>query len=112
MDHPLPDLPTRMNRDEYYRWAERQPRGRFELVSGRVIAMPAERVAHVAASSMAWLLLRQAVAHAGVPCTAYADGVTVEVDHDTAFEPDALVNSARALTGMPLWHRIPWWSWK
>ena len=47
MDQPLPDLPTRMSRTDYYRWAERQPRGRFELVSGRVIAMAPERIGHV-----------------------------------------------------------------
>lgn len=92
MDHPLPDLPTKMNRDEYYRWAERQPRGRFELVAGRVIAMPAERIAHVEAKSTVWLMLREAIAAAGVSCTAYADGVTVEVGDDTAYEPDALVD--------------------
>ena len=92
MAEPLPVPPGKLTREEYRRWAEAQPRGRFELVAGEVFAMAPERVAHARIRANAWLALRQAIASAGLDCQAYPDGVTVEVDDDTDYEPDALVN--------------------
>ena len=88
-----------MTREDYYRWAEAQPRGRFELVEGEVVAMAPERVAHIRAKALAWLALRQAIASAGVPCEALSDGVTVEVGDDTTYEPDAVVDCTSTLDG-------------
>jgi Uma2 family endonuclease len=81
-----------MTREDYYRWAEAQPRGRFELVEGEVVATAPERVSHIRAKALAWLALRQAIALAGAPCEALSDGVTVEVGDDTAYEPDAVAD--------------------
>ena len=55
MAEPLPVPPGKLTREEYRRWAEAQPRGRFELVAGEVFAMAPERVAHarIKASGMA-----------------------------------------------------------
>ena len=92
MAEPLPTPSGKMTRDEYRRWAEAQPHGRFELVAGEVVAMAPEREGQIDAKAVAWLALRQAIKAAGVRCRAYADGFTVEVDENTVYEPDALVN--------------------
>lgn len=92
MAEPLPVPPGKLTREEYRRWAEAQPRGRFELVAGEIVAMAPERIAHVEIKAAAWLALRQAIKASGVACQAYADGITVEIDEDTDYEPDALVN--------------------
>src|SRR4051794_17115413 len=92
MDQALPNPPPRMTRQEYYAWAEARPRGRFALLDGKGVAMAPERAGHAHAKGMAWMLLRQAIAEAGARCVAYPDGLTVEIDDDIAYEPDALVN--------------------
>lgn len=97
MAEPVPTPPGRMTREEYYRWAEAQPRGRFELVDGEVIAMAPERVAHIRAKARAWQALSRAIESAGLPCEALADGATVEIGGDTAYEPDALVHCGKRL---------------
>ena len=76
-----PDL--RMSREEYRRWAEAQPKGRFERVDGAVVAMPPERAGHNDTKMLVWLALRQAVTAAGLPCHVYGDGMTVEVETAT-----------------------------
>jgi Uma2 family endonuclease len=39
-----------------------------------------------------WRALETAIKSAGVTCQAAPDGMTVEIDDDTDYEPDALVN--------------------
>lgn len=92
MADPLPVPPDTMSRDEYLAWASRQPRGRFERIGGRVVAMAPERAAHVRAKNAVWAALRDAIARSGIDCEAMGDGMTVSVDADTDYEPDALVN--------------------
>ena len=92
MSRPLLKSPLILSREEYRRWAEAQPRGRYERVDGEVIAMAPERVAHLQIKAAMWLALRQAIAAAGVPCQAFPDGATVEVGDHTDYEPDAVVN--------------------
>lgn len=91
MAEPVPKPPGTLTRDEYRAWAMAQP-GRHELVDGEAVAMAQGRIAHAQAKAMAWLLLRNAIAAAGLPCQALPDGITVEVDETTEYEPDALVN--------------------
>ena len=57
---PAPD-PPRMSREEYRRWAEAQPRGRFERVAGEVVAMAPERVAHNRVKLRVWQALDAAI---------------------------------------------------
>jgi Uma2 family endonuclease len=92
MAHTLVTTPVIMSREEYRRWAEAQPRGRFERVGGEVVAMAPERAAHLRVKARAWQALDRAVRAAGVPCEALPDGATVEVDDHTDYEPDAVVN--------------------
>jgi Uma2 family endonuclease len=87
-----------MSREEYRRWAEGQPSGRFERIDGVVVAMAREQLSHVERKSLVWLALHQAVAAAGLPCEVYPDGVTVEVD-DNDFEPDAILRFGEVLPG-------------
>jgi Uma2 family endonuclease len=91
MAEPIPTPAPRMSSDEFLRWAEAQPRGRFELVAGEVVAMAPERSAHNDAKQFAWLALHRAITEAGLPCYAKGDGMAVEVDDTTVYEPDALV---------------------
>ncbi len=39
-----------------------------------------------------WAALDRAVTAAGIDCEALGDGVTIEIDEDTDYEPDAVVN--------------------
>ena len=84
--------PGKMSRQQFYAWAEQQPRGRYELMDGQVVAMAPERIGHARAKAASWLALHEAIAAAGVPCEAFMDGVAVEVGEDTAYVPDALVH--------------------
>jgi Uma2 family endonuclease len=81
-----------ISRADYRAWAERQPRGRFERVDGRVVRMTPERAGHVLIKVAIVNALADAVRAAGVQGQAFGDGMTVEVDDDTDYEPDALLN--------------------
>jgi Uma2 family endonuclease len=94
--------PGPMTREEFHRWAEAQPQGRFELEAGEVVAMAPERASHADAKGAAYVALRAAVARAGVPCKAYVDGLAVDVDHRTSYEPDALVDCGGPMEGDPI----------
>ena len=78
------------SREEYRRWYDSQPTGRYERVDGRIVPMAPERAGHVRVKSAVWLALRHAIAAAGVSCEALGDGVTVETG-ESDYEPDALV---------------------
>ena len=68
-----------------------QPR-RYERVAGEPVAMSPERVEHVRVKNRVWAALDRAIQRAGLDCEALGDGVTIEVDDDTDYEPDAVVN--------------------
>jgi len=93
-----PEPERRMSREEYRRWAEQQPAGRFERVEGVVVAMAPERANHSDRKALVWLSLRQAVAAANLPCHVYPDGMTVELD-DSDVEPDAILHCGERLPG-------------
>ena len=84
-------MPRRLTRQEFVDWAETQPR-RYERIAGEPVAMAPERAAHVRIKSRIWAALDRAIQRAGLDCEALADGMTIEVDADTDYEPDALVN--------------------
>jgi Uma2 family endonuclease len=81
---------ARMSREEYRAWANQQNRGRFERVSGVVVAMAPERANHNLAKGNVRDALHQAVRKARLPCQVFADGMTLEVD-DSDYEPDCVV---------------------
>ncbi len=82
---------------EYLAWAEAQPRGRFELVRGEIVAMAPERARHNIVKLNAARVLQDAVRQAGLPCTVFTDGITVVIDDETAYEPDATVQCGTTL---------------
>jgi len=84
-------MAQRLSREEFRRWAEGQRR-RYERVAGEPVAMSPERVQHVRVKTRVWAALDRAITAAGLACEALGDGVTVEVDDDTDYEPDAVVN--------------------
>jgi len=84
-------MPQRLRRDEFHRWAEGQT-GRYERINGEPVAMSPERVQHVRIKGRIWAALDRAITSGGLACEALGDGVTIEVDADTDYEPDAVVN--------------------
>jgi Uma2 family endonuclease len=81
----------RMTVPEFVAWAERQPRGRYELVHGFPVAMAPQRAAHAETKFLVALALTTAILRGGLPCHAMPDGMSVRVDDETVYEPDALV---------------------
>jgi Uma2 family endonuclease len=80
-----------LDREAFFRWAEAQPRGRFERVAGEVVQMSPERRQHARVKVEIWRALDAALP-ADLPAEALPDGMTVAVDADTDFEPDAAVH--------------------
>lgn len=94
----LAQAPARMDADAFLEWVQGRPKGeRYELCEGEVVAMAAERAAHVDAKLAATPALRTAIDAAGLPCKAYIDGLAVRIDPDTVYEPDALVRCGEPL---------------
>ena len=87
----------RLKVPEFLAWAEAQPKGRYELVRGEIVAMAPERARHNVVKGNAFLAFREAVKRAGLPCTVFTDGITVVIDDETAYEPDATIQC-----GVPL----------
>jgi len=87
----------RLSREEFRAWAERQPRGRFERVDGRVVAMGPERIGHALLKGRVWRALDRALLEAGAACVAIPDGATVEIDERTEYEPDVVVTCGETL---------------
>lgn len=84
-------MQQRLTRAEYLRWVETQPK-RYERIAGEPVAMAPERARHVRIKNRVWAALDRAIGQAGLDCEALGDGITVEIDDDTDYEPDAVVN--------------------
>lgn len=82
----------RLTVDEFLVWAEAQDKGKFELFCGEIIAMAPERAEHARSKAQIWRALAAGIESGGLACEAYVDGLAVVIDHDTTYEPDALVN--------------------
>lgn len=90
--------PLRLDADAFIAWAMDQPRGRFELHHGQVVAMPPESVGHVRVKGRAVNALGDAIARAGLGCEAFPDGMAVRIDAAAVYEPDALVRCGPPLS--------------
>lgn len=93
----IADEAPRLTREEFRAWAARQPRGRFERVDGRVVAMSPERIGHALVKGRVWRALDGALLASGVSCVAVPDGATVEIDDRTEYEPDVVVTCGETL---------------
>ncbi len=96
MNRLSPEMDRRYSREEFRRWHEAKPTGRYERVDGRIVAMAPERGAHLRVKGAVYRALHRAIALAGVGCQALPDGATVETG-DSDYEPDALVNCGEAM---------------
>jgi Uma2 family endonuclease len=90
-------MALRLSRTEFHQWTATQPQGRFERVDGAVVAMAPERWVHARLKARIWRALDREISLAGLPCQAAPDGMTVEVDKDTDYEPDALINCGQPI---------------
>src|SRR5271155_5519313 len=79
------------DRTAFHRWAEAQPRGRFERLAGEVVPMSPERWEHARLKAEIWRAL-DAVLTGHPTCRVVPDGMTVAVDDDTDFEPDVAIH--------------------
>lgn len=87
-----------MTVDEFIAWAMEQPEHEhYELVAGEIVAMAPERAAHARTKLRIARRLAEAIEAAGLPCETYSDGMAVEVDPTTVYEPDALVRCGTPL---------------
>jgi Uma2 family endonuclease len=87
-----------MTADEFIAWALAQPDGaHHELVGGVVVGMAPERAAHVRGKQRLFSRLADAIAAAGLPCEAFVDGLAVQVDETTVYQPDVLVRCGSPL---------------
>jgi Uma2 family endonuclease len=97
MSDPV-SIPGRMATDDSSPWAMEQPEGcRYELVAGEVVAMAPERSAHALTKLRVTRRLAEAVEAGGLCSAVYPDGIAVEIDTTTTYEPDALVRCGPAL---------------
>jgi Uma2 family endonuclease len=79
-----------MTVEEFLPWAEGKE-GRWELHDGVPVMMSPERSLHAETKAEAYVALREAIRLKALPCRVYPDGMTVRVDAQTTYEPDALV---------------------
>jgi Uma2 family endonuclease len=91
--------PVNMTADEFIAWGLRQDSGRYELDGGEVVVMAPERTEHVRLKGEIYVALRQAAERAEAECEVFTDGVAVEIDERTVFEPDASVRIGERLPG-------------
>lgn len=89
----------KMDVDAFLAWVETQPRGRYELYGGKVVAMAPERAAHARAKAELWLALRNAIRAADLPCEAFIDGLGIRTGTDTFYESDVFVRCGERLPG-------------
>jgi Uma2 family endonuclease len=85
-------MAKRISRAEFHHWTETRTKGRYERVAGEVVAMAPERSVHARLKARIWRAFDREITALGLPCEAMPDGMTVEIDQDTDYEPDALIN--------------------
>lgn len=86
--------PAAMTASDFIVWAQQQGDRRFELENGEPLEMSAERARHALAKHATARALEDAIAHAGLDCRLFPDGMTVVVDERTVRLPDAAVQCA------------------
>jgi Uma2 family endonuclease len=70
---------------------------RAELINGQVVEMSPERLEHNEVKAAAYMALRQAIREAGLEYQAVADGMAVQIDEFTVYEPDAAIYAGERL---------------
>ena len=91
----------RINVDEFLNWAVGRS-GRYELFRGEVIALSPETVGHAVIKAAVYAALLSSIRQRCLPCHVLPDGVTVRIDNETAYQPDAQVYCGEKLTSTTL----------
>jgi len=87
-----------MTSDEFIAWVmERPDGGRYELVAGEVVAMAPERAAHGRTKLHIARRLAEAIEAGRLGCEVFGDGMAVQIDAATVYEPDATVRCGTKL---------------
>ena len=82
----------RLTAEAFMAWYDQQPDGRrYELLDGAMYEMQGERVAHGRIKGRIFNVLGREIAKSALRCEAYVDGMAVNVDGESVFEPDVLV---------------------
>jgi len=94
----------------FLEWAKRRPEGeRWELIEGTPVpargptpaqAMAAETVTHARTKRRIDHALTEALAKGGHGCEVFVSGPMVQIDADTAFEPDVVVSCVEVPEGL------------
>jgi len=100
----------RMNVAGFLEWASRRPEGeRWELIEGAPVptrgptpahAMAAETVTHARIKRRIDHALTAALATGGHGCEVFVSGPKVQIDAETAFEPDVVVSCVEVPQGV------------
>ena len=100
----------RMTIGAFLEWAARRPEGeRWELIEGEPVptrgptpahAMAAETVTHARIKRRIDHALTDVLAKGGHPCEVFVSGPKVQIDADTAFEPDVVVSCVEVPEGL------------
>jgi Uma2 family endonuclease len=100
----------RMTVAEFLEWAMRRPEGeRWELIDGEPVptrgptpahAMAAETVVHARIKRRIDHVLSEGLAKEGHDCEVFVSGPKVQIDANTAFEPDVVVTCAKVPDGL------------
>ena len=89
----LPETPPpRMTVAEFLEWNMDNVHGRYELFCGEPVKMQSERAGHATVKMNIARALQDGVRAVKLPCEVFPDGMTVAVNDDTCYEPDAVVN--------------------
>jgi Uma2 family endonuclease len=86
----------RMTVDQFLEWAIEQPK-RHELVQGEIYLMSPETLGHAKIKGLAYTALAAGLRKRKLNCHAVPDGMTLRIDNETAYEPDALVYCGQEL---------------
>jgi Uma2 family endonuclease len=91
----------RMTVDQFLDWAIGR-RGRYELLRGEVVAMSPETADHARMKGAIYMALTTAIRQKRLACHVFPDGMTVRIDPETAYEPDAIVYGGEMIKGAAL----------
>jgi Uma2 family endonuclease len=86
-----PVIPQRMTVAEFLQWSSAQSSGRCELYCGYAFKMQSERLRHLIVKGNIYTTMLTAIRKSGLACYALPGGVTVVINADTCYKPDAVV---------------------
>jgi Uma2 family endonuclease len=96
-----------LNADAFVDWATEQPRGKFELVDGEIVAMAPERAEHADAKFDLAVALRENIKKNRLSCRVYVDSLSVRINEHTVYQPDILVNCGDRVPRDSIWATNP-----